>query len=95
VRSILLAVLATLAKLERQKISERTKAGLERARRRGKKLGRPSVLEDEELCTRIVALKAQGLSRRKIAQELGLAPATVGKVLRAQGVQKTGAQAGT
>jgi DNA invertase Pin-like site-specific DNA recombinase len=52
VRSILLAVIATLAKLERQKISERTKAGLERARRQGKKLGRPSVLEDEELCVR-------------------------------------------
>jgi DNA invertase Pin-like site-specific DNA recombinase len=40
VRDVLLAVLASLAKLERQKISERTKAGLERARARGKRLGR-------------------------------------------------------
>jgi len=81
-RSILLAVIATLAKLERQKISERTKAGLQRARRRGKRLGRPSVLEDEGLCQRILELRAQGLSRRRIAQELGLSPATVGKVLQ-------------
>jgi DNA invertase Pin-like site-specific DNA recombinase len=40
VRDVLLAVLASLAKLERQKISERTKAGLERARASGKRLGR-------------------------------------------------------
>jgi DNA invertase Pin-like site-specific DNA recombinase len=78
----LLAVLATLAKLERQEISERTKAGLERARRQGKRLRRPSVLEDEALCARILELHAEGLSRRKIAQELGLSPATVGKVLQ-------------
>jgi DNA invertase Pin-like site-specific DNA recombinase len=41
VRNILLAVLASLAKLEREKISQRTKAGLERARAKGKILGRP------------------------------------------------------
>jgi DNA invertase Pin-like site-specific DNA recombinase len=43
VRDILLAVLSSLAKLERQKISERTKAGLERARAKGKRLGRPQL----------------------------------------------------
>ena len=90
-RSILLAVIATLAKLERQKISERTKAGLERARRQGRKLGRPSVLDDEELCARIGELHARGLSRRRIAGELGLSPATVSKVLC---VQKRGASSG-
>ena len=42
VRNILLAVLASLAKLEREKISQRTKAGLERARANGKRLGRPA-----------------------------------------------------
>jgi hypothetical protein len=41
VRNVLLAVLASLAKLEREKISQRTKAGLERARAAGKPLGRP------------------------------------------------------
>ena len=40
IRDIVLAVMASLARMERQKISERTKAGLERARARGKRLGR-------------------------------------------------------
>src|ERR1700751_346647 len=43
VRNILLATLASLAKLEREKISQRTKAGLERARTKGKVLGRPKL----------------------------------------------------
>ncbi len=34
-------ILAAVAQMERSNISERTKAGLERARRRGKTLGRP------------------------------------------------------
>jgi DNA invertase Pin-like site-specific DNA recombinase len=95
VRSILLAVIATLAKLERQKISERTKAGLERARRQGKKLGRPSVLEDEALCQRILELTQQGLSRRRIAQELGLSPTTVSKVLRLQSPKRMRSRSST
>jgi DNA invertase Pin-like site-specific DNA recombinase len=37
---VLLPVIHPLAKLERQKISERTRAGLERARAKGKRLGR-------------------------------------------------------
>lgn len=40
IRDIVLAVMASLAKMERQKISERTKTGLERARAKGKRLGR-------------------------------------------------------
>src|SRR6266851_1089717 len=40
VRDIVLAVMASLAKVERQKVSERTKAGLARVRAKGKRLGR-------------------------------------------------------
>ena len=47
VRNILLAVLASLAKLEREKISQRTKAGLERARAEGKILGRPKFSDGD------------------------------------------------
>jgi len=51
VRDIVLAVMASLAKVERQKISERTKAGLQRARAKGKRLGRTpfSALDREKL----------------------------------------------
>src|SRR5204863_8695487 len=43
VRDIVLAVMSSLAKLERQKISERTKAGLARVRAKGTRLGRPAL----------------------------------------------------
>lgn len=39
-KDVLISILATLAKLEREKISERTKAGLERARRQGSPIGK-------------------------------------------------------
>jgi DNA invertase Pin-like site-specific DNA recombinase len=42
-RDALISIMATLAKQERVRISERTRAGLERARREGKTLGRPKV----------------------------------------------------
>jgi DNA invertase Pin-like site-specific DNA recombinase len=47
VRNILLATLASLAKLEREKLSQRTKAGLERARAMGKRLGRPKFSDGD------------------------------------------------
>jgi DNA invertase Pin-like site-specific DNA recombinase len=43
VRNILLALLASLAKVEAQKISERTKAGMARAKAKGIKIGRPRL----------------------------------------------------
>ncbi len=43
--SIVLAVLSAVAKQERVVISERTKAGLARVKRSGKRLGRPQSLE--------------------------------------------------
>jgi len=45
-RSIQTAVALTWAALERQKISRRTKAGLERARNEGKRLGRETCIRD-------------------------------------------------
>jgi DNA invertase Pin-like site-specific DNA recombinase len=42
VRDVLLALLSSLAKLEAQKIGERTKAGMARAKANGSKIGRPS-----------------------------------------------------
>jgi DNA invertase Pin-like site-specific DNA recombinase len=43
VRNILLALLSSLAKVEAQKISERTKAGMARAKAKGIKIGRPKL----------------------------------------------------
>jgi DNA invertase Pin-like site-specific DNA recombinase len=49
----LLATLASLAKLEREKISQRTKAGLERARALGKRLGRAPFSDGDRQKLRI------------------------------------------
>jgi DNA invertase Pin-like site-specific DNA recombinase len=43
VRNILLALLSSLAKVEAQKISERTRAGMSRAKAKGIKIGRPKL----------------------------------------------------
>lgn len=47
-KDVLISLLATVAKIERQKISERTKAGLERIKKQGKKLGRPVGVKDKK-----------------------------------------------
>jgi hypothetical protein len=55
--------------LERDLISERTKAGLQAARRSGKRLGRPPVLP-KELRIRIRRLRTLGWSLQRIADHL-------------------------
>ena len=39
-KDVVLSIISTIAKIEREKISERTKAGLERARKNGKPIGK-------------------------------------------------------
>lgn len=47
-KDIVLSILSTLAKIEREKISSRTKAGLDRAKSEGKILGRPKGKRDKK-----------------------------------------------
>lgn len=47
-KDVVLSIMATLAKMERDKISERTKAGLARARAQGKRPGRPKGSRDKK-----------------------------------------------
>jgi len=56
-KDVVISILATLAKLERERISERTKAGLERAKAKGKKLGRRPI--PQEVVNRVVELLKQ------------------------------------
>jgi DNA invertase Pin-like site-specific DNA recombinase len=74
VRSLLVGVFGWISEQERVRVSERTKAGLDRARRRGVKLGRKGFDID---VNRARALRQQGKSYRKIATILGV---SVGKV---------------
>lgn len=45
-KNVVIALLSSIAKLERERISERTKAGLARAKAKGKKLGRKAIPDD-------------------------------------------------
>ena len=78
VRNILLALLASMAKVEAQKISERTKAGMLRARARGKRIGRPAIGEDlrQQLAARVTEVGAYAAAKelgvdRKTAMKYG------------------------
>jgi DNA invertase Pin-like site-specific DNA recombinase len=91
VRDIVLAVMASLAKMERQKISERTKAGLERARAKGKRLGRAPFSRANRTILRMV-LDA-GMSWHAASVETHLAYSTVRKHARLMGYQPPGRSA--
>ena len=72
---VVISLLATLAKQERIRISERTKTGLERARSEGKTLGRPKGQRMTGTPSRIrlvKKLRAEGQSFNKIGQQLGI-----------------------
>jgi DNA invertase Pin-like site-specific DNA recombinase len=81
-KDAVISILATVAKQERLRISERVRAGLDRARARGKHLGRPRVHVEP---ARITALRAQGSSWRAIARRLGLSARTARRAGNAAG----------
>jgi DNA invertase Pin-like site-specific DNA recombinase len=81
VRNILLALLASLAKVEAQKISDRTKAGMARARAKGKRIGRPPASAD--LRQKIAERVAAGVSSYRVAKELGIDRKTVTRYVNA------------
>ena len=62
--------LAAIAEFERDLIRERTKAGLAAAKRRGKRLGRPSVLDKRGL-QRARRMAKAGRSTRQISRSVG------------------------
>jgi DNA invertase Pin-like site-specific DNA recombinase len=81
-REFMVAAFATFASLERAKISERTMAGLAKARSQGRVGGRPKKDEDRATMKILHKLKSSGLSVRKIAAEMGISPTTVQKLSR-------------
>src|SRR5580658_9662972 len=78
VRSLLIAILSWVAEQERARLVERTKAGLERARRAGKRIGRPRRRFDVE---RARELRTEGKSLRQVSRELGVPQATLVRAL--------------
>jgi putative DNA-invertase from lambdoid prophage Rac len=87
-----LGVLMAVAEFERALIKERTLAGLEVARRRGKRLGRPPL---DPKVVRLIQNTAARLGHhvRAIAREIHAPPSTVWKVLARGGGHEANAQA--
>ena len=73
-------MLAVFAEFERDIIQQRTKAGLESARKRGRFGGRPAI--DEKTKKHVRALFESGESANDIAKEYGIGRATVYKIIK-------------
>jgi DNA invertase Pin-like site-specific DNA recombinase len=82
---LLLNLLASLAEFELELIRERVKAGMERARRQGKKIGRPRVIDRRGFAQRFGAIVERllkgDISRRQAAKELNISYATLKRLL--------------
>lgn len=80
-RGMIIGAFAGIAQLERETIVERIKDGLEKARRRGVKLGRPGKVNDQVL-NKILYMRSTGnFSNREIARALQLHHSTVNKII--------------
>jgi DNA invertase Pin-like site-specific DNA recombinase len=76
------SMFGAFAEFERNLMRDRVRVGLERAKKNGVKLGRPTNLNDSVRAA-IVALRAQDHSIRHIAKQLRVGTGTVYQVLRA------------
>ena len=81
VRPLLVSIFAWVAEQERARLIERTRAGLDRARAKGVRLGRPRRVARHEL-PRLVELRKDGLSLRAIAARLKIPEPTVRRALK-------------
>jgi DNA invertase Pin-like site-specific DNA recombinase len=80
-KEAVIGILAAVAKQERVRLSERVKAGLERAVASGRKLGRTPVASTVK-ALQVRRLRSEGKSIRAIAHEVRIAPNTVVSILK-------------
>ena len=85
---LMMNVLGALAEFELELIRERVKAGMERARRQGKRIGRPRVTDRRGFNRHFGAVLERivngELSRRQAARELGIGYATLKRLIDAR-----------
>ena len=77
-------IIGAVAEFEKDIIRERVRAGLENARQKGKRLGRPEVNND--ILQKARVLRKQGLSFRRIEKQLGVGEGTIRKRLKKLGI---------
>jgi DNA invertase Pin-like site-specific DNA recombinase len=79
-KDVIISILATLAKQEQIRLSERVRAGLEKAKSKGRVGGRPRI--PQEIIDQILVLNQQGLSMRKIGTAVNIHHRTVAQYLK-------------
>lgn len=82
-------VFGALAEFERSIIRERTRAGLDAARARGRKGGRPPKLKDADLKAARAMLMDKSITVEEVAKHLRVSPATLYRHLPAARAQAT------
>jgi DNA invertase Pin-like site-specific DNA recombinase len=78
----MLTIMAAFAQLERDTIVQRTRAGLDAAKAKGRIGGRPSVVDAKKLATIKKLVKSGDHSRADIARMTEISPATLYRVLQ-------------
>jgi DNA invertase Pin-like site-specific DNA recombinase len=78
-KDAVISILATIAKQERVRLSERVHAGLARAAKAGRFPGRPPIKCDRE---QVLALRAAGTSLGAISRQMGITKASVYNIVR-------------
>jgi DNA invertase Pin-like site-specific DNA recombinase len=81
---LMFQIIGAMAEFERALIQERVRAGLRNAKAKGKRIGRPRQEVDS---SRVLKLRAEGVSWRAISEQLNLG---LGTVYRAVGAHPKG-----
>lgn len=85
---LVMHIMGALAEFERSLIVERTQAGLQAAKRRGRKLGRPGKLTAAQV-THARALLASGENGRTVARSFGVARSTLYEALKTLPIEQS------
>jgi DNA invertase Pin-like site-specific DNA recombinase len=75
---LMMHMLGAFAQFEADLIRERVRAGVKRAREKGKRLGRPCVTET----AKVIDLRKNGHSIREIARQLGVSRGAIERAIR-------------
>ena len=89
---LVFGIFAALAEFERDLIAERTKAGLDAARARGRKGGRPRKVTSRLLKMAVVAMSDKISVATEVAKDLGITPTTLYAYVNGDGTLKEAGQ---
>ena len=78
---MMLTMLSAVAEMERSLFLERSRAGIEEARKNGKVFGRPAALDEQKLAV-LLKRYQEGVKTSRIAADLGVSQSTVNRAVK-------------